>query len=118
MRRTRSHSLAELRVSLGLDKQEAVGGLLTALRNGTTVHYAVAWVKYYRIAFCQTGQYLGYPAIPVAYRDRRGARSSILDRKDGPILAFSEQRAHRHPQDVVGLPNTNVDYHAVVMSKP
>ena len=70
MRRTRSHSLAELRVSLGLDKQEAVGGLPTALRNGTTVHYAVAWVKYYRIAFCQTGQYLGYPAIPVAYRDR------------------------------------------------
>lgn len=48
---------------------------------------------------------------------KRDACAALFDRKNCPILSNPEQRAHRDSQDILPLPDRDVDDHTIIMAE-
>ena len=89
-----------------------------ALPDSHAISYSVTWVEHDLIAWRKAGEHLCVSRAPVADLNARALCASISDGKYGPFVTFSKKGAERHRKCIVGLPDSDVDDYAEVMSKP
>src|SRR5262245_2734938 len=66
----------------------------------------------------QAFQHFHHAIVAMADLDWCQTHASILDCEHRPVLSLSEQRAHRHCQNVTRTPDRGMHDHPVVVAKP
>lgn len=80
-----------------------------------SVPYSVAGMHHDLVALIQSGENFRHPIVAVTDLDHAGARTSVEDGKNSPIIALPEQCAQRHAQNVIGIPHRDVHDDSVIM---